>query len=392
MNRVVEGYLRLLPYFSLIGIILSILRTAFQMSYIEYFLLFGACLDLLIVLAGFRCLFQRPMFAVLCLMVFSLVIGLLNNDLSRRFITDFTNPFFFFCKILIFKQYWENSNFNVYIKYYTRVAVVGSLVLLPITYFLFASTGTTRLAIFPPMELPFSYYLAGNSPTIILSLLVIVLYGKRAQLVSALFTFLLYLFFVRRDKILLYIFFAVLACIPAVLFLSAFSENLAIQRLNTTIELYFEEESNDENLNRLSAGRLDEFKTITEEMDLKDYALGKGLGFTYVKNLRDGDKEATNAHFSPLGFLSKYGIVFTFFIYIYLGNIIFKLNTRLFKSKKYLVAAGVCMFVFFESFFAYAIFVTPIFSVALGVMLAETSLLKGRFNNTDLKHKNLIHG
>lgn len=391
MNRIVEGYLRILPYFSLIGIVLSILRTAFQMSYIEYLLLFGACLDLLIIVAGFRYLFQKPMFAVLCLMVFSLIIGLLNNDLSRRFITDFTNPFFFFCKILIFKQYWESSNFNGYVKYYSRVAIVGSLILLPITYFLFASTGTTRLAIFPPMELPFSYYLAGNSPMIIVSLLIVVLYGKRAQLISALLTFLLYLFLVRRDKILLYIFFAVLACIPAAFLFSAFSENLAIQRLNTTIELYFEEESNDENLNRLSAGRLDEFKTITEEMDLKDYVLGKGLGFTYVKNLRDGDKEATNAHFSPLGFLSKYGIVFTVFIYIYLGNIIFKPQKRLFKSKKYLVAAGVCMFVFFESFFAYAIFVTPIFSVALGVMLAETSLLKRESINIGLKRGKLIH-
>jgi hypothetical protein len=375
MYKIVKSYLYILPFFSLVGIILGVLRTAFQTSYIEYFLLIGALFDLLIIVFGYKVLFTKTVFLLICLLVFSLVVGLLNNDLSRRFITDFTNPFFFFGKILVFKAYWRKQDFLKYTKYYSRVAFTGSLILLPITYFLFSSAGATRLAIFPPMELPFSYYLVNNSPLLFITMGIILLYGKRAQLVSAIFTFSIYLFFFRKDKIRVYLFILLLSIGPIIYIFSSFSGNLAIQRLNSTIDLYFEEDAGENNLNRITAGRLDEFNTITESMNISDYIIGKGIGFTYVKNLKDGEVEATNAHFSPLGFISKYGLLFTIFIYYYLGKIIFNRDKRFLKDKKYLLAVGVCFFIFFESFFAYAIFVTPIFSVTLGVLLAQKSIL-----------------
>lgn len=378
MNKVIKYYLYILPFYSLIGIMLGVLRTAYQDSYAQAFLLVGAIFDTIIIISGFKYVFNKKIIFVLLLLIVSLFIGLYNNELSSRFVTDFTNPFYFFAKVYIFRRYWFTADFKKFSKYYTIMSFVGSVALLPLTYFLFKQQGATRLAIFPPMELPFVNFMLNNGLLLIASFIVIFFYGKRAQLVSALLTFFLYTFVIKRKHIFKYLGIMALGLVVVTYIFSAYSDNLAVKRLSTTLD-FFNDNSNKQDLDQVSAGRFNEMEAITRTMDLKDYFIGKGFGFTYSQDLKSGIKEATNAHFSPIGFLSKYGLVFTIFMYYFVLSIFFKTKKELLKVNTYNIGLGVSLFIFFESFFAYAMFVVPIFPIALGVVLANQHMYKLEF-------------
>jgi hypothetical protein len=334
-------------------------RTVFHENYLYEALLFMTVLDGLVLILGIRYLNNRIVLIVLFLLIISMIVGLFNgNEISRRYITDMTNPLFFFGKIYIFSKYWKVHCFSKYIKYYAIVAVIGSILLLPITYFLFHSNSHSRLAIFPPMELPFANYLFTNSITLMLvSLLVIILYGKRAQLVGAIMV-LLYSIIITKKNRLKVLFLICLSSILIVFVFDRFSDNIAISRVQNTIDKYIESG----NIESIDSGRSEEIKRVMEDMDsLSDYIFGKGVGYTY--QLGENKKHA-NCHFSPIGFLSKYGIVFTLFIYAYF-IMLFKKKHKKHLDHLYKTALGVVYFVFIESFFAYAIFVTLILPVAI---------------------------
>ncbi len=359
-----------MPFFSLLGILASTYRTVYQDSYVTEILILSSVLDVMIILLGFRYVMNSQIGLLLILLFFSTIVGLLSNPLSRRFITDFTNPLFFFSKVFVFRRYWLYTDFKKYTRFYTRIATIGSLALLPVTYFLFKSGGKNRLAIFPPMELPFANYMLTSSLLLLGSFIIILLYGKRAQLFSAIIVFFSYTFFFKRSEIVKYLLIFCAAALVMIYIFANFSDNLAVARLKTTFDLYKSEGAGNSNIDQISAGRYNEFETVISQMKLKDYFLGKGCGFVYnVDNVTEYT-ETSNAHFSPIGFLSKYGLAFTIFVYYFMFSIFFKSNKGLLSDSNYVIALGVSVFIFMESFFAYALFVTPILPVALGVLLA----------------------
>ncbi|MCO5949299.1 O-antigen ligase family protein [Mucilaginibacter flavidus] len=336
----------------------------------EEFLIVSAALDLIIYLLGFKYTLDRKITALCALLLASALIGLSNNDISRRFITDFTLPFFFFVKVLVFKKYWSTADFGKYVKVYVNLAFYGSIILLPITYYLFTSSNHSRLAIFPPMELPFANFMLSNTFYVIISFFVILLYGKRAQLVSAIVVFLCYTFVFKRKQIVKFLFIFLVAVVVAFYVFENYSKNLAVSRLKNTFDLFKSEESTNSNIDQISAGRFNEFETILAQMRPEDYFLGKGMGFVYNVDTGGEYIKTSNAHFSPIGFLSKYGLIFTLFVYYFLFSIFLKTNKALLRDRNYVIALGVSVFIFLESFFSYALFVTPILPVALGMMLS----------------------
>ncbi|WP_397300223.1 hypothetical protein [Nonlabens ulvanivorans] len=302
----------------------------------------------------------------------SVFVGLFNDvEISRRYITDVTNPLFFFCKILIFTEYWKNGDFKKYVGYYTKVGVWGSVILLPIAYFIYSSAGVNRIAIFPPLELPFASYLQGNPLILILILILILLYGKRAQLAGALMTFVAYIILFQKKKIFKYLMLGIIGIIVFTVILEQFSDNNAIRRLTYTYEQVTDAPSLLEGLSAVSAGRDDEIDSIFALMtDDVDYLFGLGVGFTYDLGVYV-DKDVSNVHFSPLGFLSKYGMFFTLFIYYYLFNTLFSFNKR-YVDRNYIVGYSLFIFIFIESFFSYSLFVTPLAAVSIGYLKFRT--------------------
>ena len=103
MDKFSKFYINSLPIFSLISIVLSTFRSTGQGSYNEIYLLTLALFDLIIVYKGRNYINKPIVFIVVIMSLFTLIIGMFNFEFSRRFITDFTNPVFFFSNIYIFK-------------------------------------------------------------------------------------------------------------------------------------------------------------------------------------------------------------------------------------------------------------------------------------------------
>lgn len=365
MKKFVKFYLIALPFISLLGIILSTLRIAFQTSYISYILIGGAVLDAFVVFLGRKHLNNPKIFFLVVLLTISILIGLLSgNELSRRYITDFTNPFFFFSKVLIFSAYWKECDFSKFLNYYVKVAFWGSLGLLPLVYFLFRSSGVNRISIFPPLELPFAVYMQSGGVLTIISLLMILLYGKRAQLGAAVMTFIIFIFIFKRSQFIKYTILSIAMVLIGSLFISEFTDNPAVARISNTVTTLFNSDDKAESLSSVSAGRDDEIDSVLKIMDDLDYFTGLGIGFTYdLDNF--SNEGVSNLHFSPLSFLSKYGLIFTIFLYLFFIKQFLSVKKE-FLEKDYIAAYATVVFVFLESFFAYAIFVTPILPVAMG--------------------------
>jgi hypothetical protein len=366
VHKFITLYLKLLPFLGLLAIVFGALRAAQESSTITvYLLVISAFLDLVIVILG-RKFIKTPLIVfVSLLLLISVFVGLFNgNELSRRYITDFTNPLFFFCKILIFKEYWKHADLIKYFKFYSKIAFCGSIILLPIAYFIYSSAGVNRIAIFPPLELPFASYLQGSPFLLIITVLLILLYGKRAQLGAALGTFLLFVFIFKRKQFVKYVLISLVILFVGNIFIKQFSDNSAVSRVTNTVTQIFESDDKAESLSAASAGRDDEIETVLNLMNDLDYFWGKGIGFTYDLEVYEND-DVSNVHFSPLAFLSKYGLLFTILIYWFFIKQFFSFS-KFYLTKEYIAAYATVLFVFLESFFAYALFVTPILPVVMG--------------------------
>lgn len=374
MNKFIKIYLIALPIITIISLLVGGLTSGFNnlRAVREIFLITNFILDIFIIGFGRKYLVNKTLSIIIILLLISFIVGLLNyNDLSRRFITDFTNPFFFFAKIIIFRTYWKYNDFDRYIKYYVKIGFWCSFAILPVVYYLLRSTDATRMAMFPPMEIPFTYLMQSGGVYFILSLFIILLYGKRAQLIGAIFTFILFVFLFKKKhffKYVIVVFFVIF--INNYLF-EKYSDNYAISRLNYTFQVI--DESEDDMLSTISGGRVDEIEAIIKEMDFPlDYLFGKGFGFVYFNRYEGNITETANAHFTPIGLLSKYGLFFTIFVYIYILGPLFKYKKVTF-DKAFITAFGTVVFVFIESFFSYALFVTPILPVTIGYILYRQS-------------------
>lgn len=361
-NKLITFYLRILPFYSLLGILFSINRTIFGGELNIYLLIFSLAFDLIIVFSSKKILFRKQLTAIFIFLSFSIIIGLINeNTLSRRYITDFLNPFLFFAKIYILSVYWKNNSFNNYVKYYSKMTFIGSLFFLPIVYFLFIANGVSRLAIFPPLELTFSNYLHGNQVYMIITLLAILLYGKRSQLVGAILVYLIY-FISKGKRKFGKVFIFIMSIILFFYVIINYKDNYAIKRTLSTVENIFKDDSQVD-LNAVSAGRISEIEKVTKDLNLIKFFTGNGIGYSYKL---DGDekKEQSNSHFTPLGIVVKYGIFFCLFIYFFMFKLIF---TR-FNDRLSFIAKLTTLFVIVQSFFAYVFFVLPILPIVLGYL------------------------
>lgn len=373
MNKFINFYLKILPILGLVGIVFSALRTALESSITVYLLIFTALIDTTVVILGRKYLSKPVIYVVSIMLLMSVFAGLFNGvEISRRYITDVTNPLFFFCKILIFTEYWKSGDFEKYLKFYTKIGVWGSVILLPIAYFIYSSAGVNRIAIFPPLELPYASYLQGNPLMLILILILILLYGKRAQLAGAIMTFVAYIFLYQKKKIFKYLLLGLAGIIVFTVILEQFSDNNAIRRLTYTYEQVVDSPSLIEGLSAVSAGRDDEISSVFALMtNDADYIFGLGVGFTYDLGVYV-DKDVSNVHFSPLGFLSKYGMIFTLFIYFYLFKTLFSFKKR-YIDRSYIIGYSLFVFLFIESFFSYSLFVTPLAAVSIGYLKFRTN-------------------
>lgn len=367
-NRYIEFYLFLTPFISCFGIVLSALRISEGQSFILAFLLISLILDLFLVFIYSKSIINKDVVLCFLLLIPPLLVGFVNHELSRRHFSDFLMPILFFMKVALFSNYWGRADIMKFIKFYSRVTLVLSFILLLFVYYIFSVSGATRLSIYPPLELSTSYYLMANPLLFAFSFCLIVAYGKRAQLISAIVIFAISYKFVNSKMKLIFTLSAFTLIVAVVAFISHNPDNLSIRRLVYSFELL---SSGDlDSLTRLSAGRFDEVITILKDMQWIDFLYGKGNGYTYELMLLSGEmKEVTNAHFTPLGLLSKYGVFFTIFMYHFFYKKLSGFSVKASSVSEKIVYISV-LFLFLESFFSYSLYVVSITPILIGSLIS----------------------
>ena len=364
-NKFLDLYLKILPFSTLFGVVVGVLRSTLDISLVRPMLIFNSLLDVFILLSNLLIIKNRSVFLVIILLSLSYIVGYVNEiEVSRRYITDFTLPFFFFVKSYVFSVYWDKEKFQAFVKKYVKICFYGSLILLPFTYYLFFVNKATRLAIFPPLELVFSNYLMNGVVFFIVTIVMIVFYGKRAQLVGAILTFVIFTTVIKRKGIGRIILLTVAMGITFNLVVTYASDNLAVRRLIRTFEVFNGSEEIIQ-AKKNSAGRDEEIEVVLGLMKGVDFVLGKGMGFTY--KIRSEKEAVSNLHFSPLSILSKYGFLFLIFIYGFFVKILIP-KKKYVKDPSYIMAYATVWFFFIESMFSYAIFVVPLLPVMTGYL------------------------
>lgn len=359
----------MLPLLALASVLLSSLRIANGLDFAAYYLSFIVLLDLLLILLFNNKLITKYTVACFVLLVPAFIIGFFNNEISRRYLTDFMLPFIFFLKIAVFSEYWKTQSMEKYIIKFSRITFAVSLILIFVVYFIFMYFDASRISILAPLEVPAALYLLTNPILFLMTLILIVLYGKRAQLVSVVIVFLIS-FKIVSPKIKL----AFLLMVPILLF-SLFTfivnepDNISVMRMVYSFELLMNGD-----FGLLSAGRLGEVNAILKDMEWSDYIFGKGNGYVYERpSSQGGFTVVSNAHFTPVGLISKYGVFFTVFVYYFFFKLFISLNLK--ESGVYHKAIYISVLVIFiESFFSYALFVLPILPVLLGALKAKSAI------------------
>lgn len=298
-------------------------------------------MDILLVIALIDKGWSKFTFLMLFFLLCSVGIGLYYNGFSRHTITDFTNPAIFLLKCNIFAWIWEKFSLEKFIRYFSRVTLVLSLLFLPLVYFIVMRSANPRMAIAVPLEIPFSYHLLCQHWILLfITILIIFLYGQRAMLVGFIICCGVWLL---QQKITRKIKFFGLIVLSMIIIFPFLKETPVFERVEKTYEQLFEQEGDLENLNSATAGRYDEISSIVREMRWDQYITGKGNGVAFtVETYRGLSYETRQSHFTPLSLTMKYGILFCFLMYAYMGWYLVKGYFE--YRKKQLIFLGIVTF------------------------------------------------
>jgi hypothetical protein len=325
--------------------------------------------------------FERIEVFLIVLILFSLFRSIFfgQNEISRRIITDITNPVFFLFKIAIIRNYLpEDVGLDVFIKkgvkylFVTSILIVSLLMVLGRYIFIYA--GFT-----PPVEFPFSFYLInGNIFYGIITFIVIVLSGKRSYLLASLVVLIIYfLSFNKRSRLPFIIvsgFLIVLLFISIPFFLNY--ENGAIGKYAFTIntfrelEIDFNDEKFLESVDLISGGRLAEITNSVKNFSFWDNLFGRGPGFTYSyenSNPELTSESYSNVHFTPINLFTKYGLVFSILFLSYLVKATFISS----ENKLHIFFQLTLIMYLIEMLFSYNIFVEPLIPFCLAFLKSK---------------------
>lgn len=313
------------------------------------------------------------------LLLINLGIGIKSFGVSSKTFIDFSYCFLFFAKIFVLKELLVNDELRNTIKrnllIYALVALVSSI--LGTAFFYLLPQNASAYAGLTPSIMPFFILsvLSLNPIGIVIGALIVLLSGKRAMMLSAALVMLFGLLKGGgRNKAALALL-VIIAGSIAVIGPSLIGQNASIDKITRTVEVF--SEGDEDQINSSTGMRLFEIYSIVEDMSAHDYLMGKGAGYTYdvVVGGLVLDEGHANAHFTPIGFVSKYGI----FISLFLILLIFKAfispsNGSLYNKFLKLYLFSFCI----ESLFSYLIFNDKILAFVIALLLSTQSNISSR--------------
>ena len=315
-------------------------------------------------------------FFLLSFIIISIFIGLINNDFSRSFFTDFLNPIYFILKISLLRQLFLNHEIRNFIKRNIFLAskylfgfsiftiILFSILARYVDYYV--GTGITTHPYLISVLLSTSIY------QIIFVFIIVVLSGKRALLISSIIIIIYTQIRIIKKVPLKFLLITTLVSFSFYSYFSIDFDKYAslgkyIWTFEKLVESDFEFNLDNQLINIASAGRIGEIKAVVEEMNFVDFIIGKGSGFKYDYENLEGELmlNYSNVHFTPLSLISKYGFLF----FIFLSYYFFKSLKNIQNSGYLNIFFGIYLVgLLIDMIFAYAIFVDPFIPIALGYL------------------------
>lgn len=299
---------------------------------------------------------------------FNAILGIINNGISVRFFIDVFILFLFILKISLIAILARKENIYYllchFVKLYVYISAFAAIIGV-ILFYTIPSNANAYVGL-TPVIIPLLIFSLIKSKYFLsfLSFLIVILSGKRAMVLSSLIVTMKH--FITKRYVSLKIsriFILVLISIFIVISFKSFTLPAVDKILMTLNSL----KSIDlDIIYNLIGPRFSEIFSISSVMNFYDLPLGKGAGFTYdlIHNGEVINYNHANAHFTPIGIISKYGFpIFLMLSLIFFRALIFKSeNSLVMFIKLYLIAFII------ESFFSYLIFNDRIIQVLLGLI------------------------
>ena len=323
---------------------------------------------------------------LLLLIPYPILIGIGRGNINITFFNDITVFSFFILKVLIFRtliqRFVDNYDFDAVFRSYARKiikrSILAAIIMLILAYI--ALSAGLQFYYQAPAELTFAAALAmaqGHVPTYLIILALAAMGGKRGILMGILAIGSL-VFLTRKNIVKVFTSALVLGGIAFfAAYISARNDAVAdaafIRRLTgtwSTIQSVAIDARNwQEFLMFLDPGRFVEYVSLKPYLEGWAFWFGNGYGFRYSLDSdflgdfgRLTDGTVTNAHFTPLAIVAKFGIIGLAFWVIQIFGILFSAR----DSRSYFQAASRLGFIsmLIQSMFAFSFFIsffTPIF-------------------------------
>lgn len=346
---------------------------------IQQFLVVTLSVDFIFVLLFFSKikLFKFEIILFCCLIP-SIIIGILTNEPNRRWLTDILIPLLFICKIAIGREFTKKHlmNYKLIGLFKRHANWTFFFVLLGTSIYVLISTIfelDTYTGLEPPVYSTFITFLLNNNYIgSIITILLILYSGKRAIIITLILLIILYGLIngITLKKIIILSVIFMAAIIPLYYFYDDLEKQPAFEKYLNTISIF--QDGDQEELDNAGGGRLDEISTILNQMQPYNFVFGKGIGFTYIVGNRPNDEanvEVANAHFSPIGITSKYGLIFYIpFISFYFLLLLTGLNNTKYNNFGLVFSFYYVFAMLIDSMFSYSMFINPLLPFCMGYL------------------------
>lgn len=384
-NRKQDKIIRIVALYFVITQVLSVLRATaiYNTSYFNnYFRIAISSICILFFISSFSIMASiYTICEVLLLLIpfLDLVIGFVNEQVGRDFFSDFFNALTFVLILMYYRSH-PNCVSRSDLHYLARWELIGTIFSL-VTYKIFPLIGYPIKSVGMVSNFllfPLSYFLAYKSKWWIATAIVILIGGKRGVMISAGVIICYYLAFDKRRGGR-----SVLAIVSITIFLFAgiyftkSPENIALlpSNMQRVAQRFMRVNPFSEYMDLHSDGRLDEIEGALRKFELNpiNILFGKGNGYVY-NTYHDGQLSVENnhnVHFTPVSFLTRYGVIYMIAFYIDYIWILIK-STKIIRRKEnhqfimcitlYLVGTFIDQFTVFLPYSDYQ------FMICLGLM------------------------
>lgn len=320
---------------------------------------------------------KKYMVFILFCIAYPMFTGLYNDNTNQTYLMDCAIYTTLALKLVLFNEYFKLDWFREKVdKFLLKYALIGAIVCLASSVALVTLTVLGfhfYYSLTPDITFGFAHSIVyGNMMKTFLFLMAGFLSGKRMLIVGLLvIAALAYKKYIASIKTLTMILLVLVGFIYLVENEYAFAP---LSKL-TIFSKYDIDKSNLGNtISTVDRHRYDEFMSITSSMDSADFLFGKGYGFRYqLFDEQFGyvlDDTITNSHFTPIGIISKFGVIGLIIFYtLFIMATIKAFHYR--KKSKQLYVVFLCLFSYLvQANFAYILFQTPVFALLLSYSLS----------------------